>query len=200
MNQDHILDPLPQGSGEKDHSSGPRFLAVGRILRPHGLRGEVRVEIHTDSPERFALYERVYLAPTRADPDTAGLLSASAATAYAIESHRFHSKWVLLKLAGVSDRTQAEALIGLWVWIAPEQAVPLEEGEVYLHDMLGLDVFTDEGEELGRIVQIIETGASPVYVVRGLRGELLIPDTEEVVLNVDLGAQQVTVHLIEGLR
>jgi 16S rRNA processing protein RimM len=170
-------------------------------LRPHGLRGEVRVEIHTDFPERFALYDRVYLAQAELDPGPAGLQSASrATTAYGLEAHRFHSKWVLLKLAGVDDRTQAEALRGQWVWIAPEQAAPLDEDEVYLHDMLELQVVTDEGEALGQIVQIIETGANPVYVVRGPRGELLLPDTDEVILEVDLEAGQVTVHLIEGLR
>jgi 16S rRNA processing protein RimM len=194
------MDPCSLGSGEA-RSSEPRFLAVGRILRPHGLRGEVRVEIHTDLPERFALYDRVYLAPAQVNSGPSGLLSASStATPYGLESHRFHSKWVLLKLAGIDDRTQAEPLRDLWVWIAPEQAAPLEEGEVYLHDMLELQVVTDEGEELGQIVKIIETGANPVYVVRGPRGELLLPDTEEVILDVDLEAQQVTVHLIEGLR
>ena len=194
------MDPRSQGSGEA-RSSEPRFLAVGRILRPHGLRGEVRVEIHTDSPERFALYEQVYLAPAQTNSGPSGLLSAaSTTTPYGLESHRFHGKWVLLKLAGIDDRTQAETLRDLWVWIAPEQAAPLEEGEVYLHDRLELQVVTDEGEALGQIVQIIETGANPVYVVRGPRGELLLPDTDEVILDIDLDAQQVTVHLLEGLR
>jgi 16S rRNA processing protein RimM len=194
------MDPRSPGSGEA-RSSEPRFLAVGRILRPHGLRGEVRVEIHTDLPERFALYEQVYLAPAQADPGPAGLLGASPVTrAFGLQGHRFHSKCVLLKLAGIDDRTQAETLRGLWVWIAPEQAAPLDEGEVYLHDMLELQVVTDEGEALGQIVQIIETGANPVYVVRSVRGDLLLPDTDEVILDVDLEAQRVTVHLIEGLR
>ena len=195
------MDPRSHGSGESNRSSGPRFLAVGRILRPHGLRGEVRVEIHTDHPERFALYDRVYLGLTQVDPGPAGLLSAApGATPYGLEGHRFHAKWVLLKLAGIDDRTQAETLRGQWVWISPEQAAPLDEGEVYLHEMLDLEVVSDEGEALGQIAQIIETGANPVYVVRGLRGELLLPDTEEVILDVDLEARQVTVHLIEGLR
>jgi 16S rRNA processing protein RimM len=195
------MDPLSQGSGDANRSSEPRFLAVGRILRPHGLRGEVRVEIHTDSPERFALYDRVYLAHAQADAGPANLLSvAPGALPYALESHRFHGQYVLLKLAGIDDRTQADRLRELWVWIAPEQAEPLDEGEIYLHDMLELSVVTDEGEELGQIVQIIETGANPVYVVRGRQGEILLPDTDEVILEVDLEAEQVTVHLIEGLR
>ena len=195
------MDPRTQGSGEDNHSSGPRFLAVGRILRPHGLRGEVRVEIHTDDPERFALLEHVTLARTQVEPGPAGLQSAAPGTTrYTLEGHRFHSNWVLLKLAGIDDRTQAEALRDLWVWITPEQAIPLDEGEIYLHDMLELEVVTDEGEVLGQVVQIIETGANPVYVVRGPRGEILLPDTDEVILDVDLEAQQVTVHLLEGLR
>ena len=195
------MDPLSQGSGEEHRSSEPRFLAVGRILRPHGLRGEVRVEIHTDYPERFALYDRVYLAAAEVDSRPSALLSAAPSmTRYALEGHRFHGGLVLLKLAGIDDRTQAEALRDLWVWIAPDQAAPLDEGEVYLHDMLDLQVVTDEGEELGHIQQIIDTGANPVYVVRGLRGEILLPDTDEVILDVDLEAQRVTVHLIEGLR
>jgi 16S rRNA processing protein RimM len=193
------MDAFSQGSDEADRSSEPRFLAVGRILRPHGLRGEVRVEIHTDYPERFAIYDRVYLAPTQTDPGLAALQSAAPGTPYGLESHRFHSKWVLLKLAGIDDRTQAEGLRGLWVWIAPDQAAPLKEGEIYLHDMLNLQVITDQGERLGEIAQIIETGANPVYVVRGMRGELLLPDTDEVILDVDLERGRVTVHLIEGL-
>ena len=73
------MDPRSQGSGEA-RSSEPRFLAVGRVLRPHGLRGEVRVEIHTDSPERFALYEQVYLAPAQTNSGPSGLLSAASTT------------------------------------------------------------------------------------------------------------------------
>jgi 16S rRNA processing protein RimM len=128
------------------------------------------------------------------------LIAAPDATPYRLEGYRFHGKWVLLKLAGIDDRTQAEALRDQWVWISPEQAAPLDEGEVYLHEMLDLEVVSDEGEALGQIAQIIETGANPVYVVRGLRGELLLPDTDEVILDVDLAARRVTVHLIEGLR
>lgn len=195
------MDPRIQGSGAASRPSEPRFLAVGRISRPHGLRGEVRVEIHTDTPERFAGYDRVYLASAEVDAGPTNLISASAdAVPYVLEGHRFHGGYVLLKLAGIDDRTQADTLRDLWVWIAPDQAEPLQEGEIYLHDMLELWVVTDEGEELGQIVQIIETGANLVYVVRGTRGELLLPDTDEVVLDVDLEAARVTVHLIEGLR
>ena len=86
------------------------------------------------------------------------------------------------------------------VWIALEDAVPLEEGEIYLHQMMGLRVVTVDGEDLGSVTEIIETGANPVYVVRGSQGEILIPDTDQVIQSVDLTAGLVTVRLIEGLR
>jgi 16S rRNA processing protein RimM len=171
-------------------------LAVGRVLRPHGLRGEVRVEIHTDAPERFASYERLYLAPVA--PGGSALMSGEPVPR-ALQGHRFHQGKVLLKLEGVDDRNQAEELRDQWVWISIEDAVPLEEGEVYLHQMLHLRVVTAEGEPLGEIAEIIETGANFVYVVHGARGEILVPDTEEVVLEVDTEARQMTVHLIDGL-
>jgi 16S rRNA processing protein RimM len=171
-------------------------LAVGQITRPHGLRGEVRVEIHTDYPDRFALYERVTLAPTRPER---GLLVASEGAAYELEGHRFHQNAVLLKLSGIDDRTQAEALRSLWVWIPAKDAAPLQEGEVLIHQLMYMRVVTTEGEAVGLVQDIIETGANLVYVVRGPRGEVLLPDTDEVVLDIDVEAGRMTVQLIEGL-
>jgi 16S rRNA processing protein RimM len=174
------------GSDAMTFPSEPRFLVVGRVLRPHGVRGEVRVEIHTDFAERFAVYRTLYLGDQH--------------TPYGLEGHRFHQGTVLLKFRGLDDRNAVEALRGQWVRIAAQDAVPLQEGEIYLDQMLHLQVVTVEGEHLGSVIDIIETGANPVYVVRGSSGEILIPDTDEVILNVDLERQVVTVHLIEGLR
>ena len=177
---------LPQDSDEVLTSSESAFLAVGRVHRPHGIRGEIRVEIHTDYPERFSLYKTLYLGPKHAP--------------FALQAHRFHQGKVLLKLEGVDDRDAAGALRDQWVCIATKDAVPLEEGDVYQHQMLSLRVRTDDGEDLGEIADIIETGANLVYVIRGEGGELLLPDIPEVVLHVDLSSRQVTVHMIEGLR
>lgn len=188
--------PPSSGSGEGSFPSEPLFLAVGRVLRPHGLGGEIRVEIHTDLPDRFALYKQVYLAPTRPER---GLLVASEGVAYTLESHRFHQNAVLLKLGGIDDRTQAETLRERWVWIPAQEAAPLEEGEFLLHQLMYMRVVTTEGETLGDIEDILETGANLVYVVRGTHGEILLPDIDEVVLHIDVEARQMTVQLIEGL-
>ena len=188
MNRDrpNPVSHIAQGSDEVGSPSEPAFLVIGRVLRPHGVRGEVRVAIHTDYPERFAVYRRLHLGPQH--------------TLYRLEGHRFHQNRVLLKLAGVDDRDAAEALRGQWVQIATADAVPLAEGEVYFHQILSMRVITDAGEELGEIADIIETGANPVYVVRGMRGEILIPDIPDVVLQIDVAARQMTVRLMDGLR
>ena len=198
MTQDdgRSTSPLSGGSDEGSPPSEPLFLAIGRVLRPHGLGGEIRVEIHTDFPDRFALYKQIYLAPTRPER---GLLVASEGVAYALEGHRFHQNAILLKLEGIDDRTQAEALRGLWVWIPAEEAAPLDEGEFLIHQLMYMRVMTTEGETLGQVQDIIETGANLVYVVRGIRGEILLPDTDEVVLDIDVDAGQMTVQLIDGL-
>ncbi len=176
----------PQGSGEASSPPEPAFLAVGRVLRPHGLHGEVRIEIHTDYPERFALHKWLYLGPAHVP--------------YALQSCRFHQGAVLLKFAGIEDRAVAETLRGQWVWIPREEAVPLEEGECYQYQMYDLQVWTVEGEELGRVTEIIEAGPHDVYVVQGTKGEVLLPDIEEVVVKVDVQARRMLVRLIEGLR
>ena len=184
--RDNSVSSPASGSDEVISPSEPAFLAVGRVLRPHGVRGEVRVEIHTDFPERFAVYETLYLGEQH--------------TPYGLEGHRFHQGKVLLKFRGLDDRNAVEGLREQWVWIATQDAAPLQEGEIYLHQMLHLRVVTVEGESLGQVVEIIETGANPVYIVRGSKGEILIPDTDEVIVHIDLPRQQVTVRLIEGLR
>ena len=184
--QEDSVSSSALGSDAATSPSEPPFLIVGRVLRPHGVRGEVRVEIHTDFPERFALYETLYL--------------GDQFESYDLQGHRFHQGKVLLKFRGVDDRNVAETLRGQWVWISVQDAAPLEEGEIYLHQMLHLQVVTVEGERLGTVSEIIETGANPVYVVRGRSGEILIPDTQEVIVDVDLERQVATVNLIEGLR
>jgi 16S rRNA processing protein RimM len=181
-----VVSPLLPGSDEVLAPSEPAFLAVGRVLRPHGLGGEVKVEIHTDYPERFALHKRLYLGPEHVP--------------FVLQSHRFHGGAVLLKLEGIDTRTEAEALREQWVWLPIEEAVPLEEGECYLYQMMHLRVVTVDGEELGEIVEVIETGANDVYLVRDPAGDILLPDIDQVVIHLDLDAKQMTVRLLDGLR
>ncbi|MCS7179492.1 MAG: ribosome maturation factor RimM [Anaerolineae bacterium] len=160
-------------------------MTVGRILRPHGVRGEVRMEILTGYPERLSLHRVFYLGP-QAQP-------------YPVESIRFHQGAALIKLAGCDNRNAAETLRGLLVQIPLEDAVPLEEGEYYYFQVVGLEVFTEAGECLGRVMEVIETGANDVYVVQGPRGEVLIPAVEDVVRELDLTARRMVIFPMPGL-
>ena len=154
-------------------------------MRPWGVRGEVKVEILTDWPERFALLEYVYL--------------GEGAIPYRLEWFRLHRRYALLKVAGCDDRNAAEALREQLVQIPPGEAMPLDEDEYYVHQIEGLEVWTDEGESLGRVVEVLFTGSNEVYVVRGPQGEVLIPAIADVVLQVDLEGGKLIVRLMEGL-
>jgi 16S rRNA processing protein RimM len=176
-----------RGSGRGINSTEPRFVAIGRIVQPHGVRGEVSVEVLTDFPERFDTIEVVYLG------------SASEAEARQVKTSRWHRDRVLLSFEGCEDRTAAEELRGLLVQIPAEEVMPLPEGEYYAHDLIGLEVLTVEGEALGRVNDILFTGANEVYVVVGPRGQILLPAITDVVERVDLSAGQIVVRLMDGL-
>jgi 16S rRNA processing protein RimM len=171
--------------------AGPRYLLLGEILRPHGIRGELRMRILTDFPERIPSLDAVHIGIGPASPDV---------TAYQVEHMRLHQAYGLLKLRGIDDRNQAEPLRDLFVMVPLEDAVPLEPGEFYLYQLIGLAVETADGEALGTVRDIIETGANDVYVVASpTYGEVLLPAIDEVIVRVDIAAGVMVVNLIEGL-
>jgi 16S rRNA processing protein RimM len=145
----------------------------------------VRVKILTGYPERLSHHRVLYLgAPPRP---------------YTVEGIRFHQGVALVKLAGCADREAADQLRGQLVQVPIEDAIPLEEGEYYTYQILGAEVVTDAGEVLGRVVEVLETQANDVYVVRGPRGDVLIPAVETVVRELDLEAARIVVTLLPGL-
>ncbi len=176
--------------GSAANPTEPDFLVIGRITRPHGVRGEVGVAVYTDTPERFEWLTEVYVS---SDVDDSDPVLAQ------VEHVRYHRELVLLKLVDYPDRTAAEALRGLWVLVPRAAAVPLEEGEYYLYQLMGLTVVTTQGETLGQLVDILETGANHVFVVQGDRGELLLPDIPEVVQVIDFTTHLMTIQLLPGL-
>jgi 16S rRNA processing protein RimM len=139
----------------------------------------------TDFPERFAKTRRVLLGEDHRP--------------VAIQQSRLDRGRVLLKLEGIDSRTEAQGLIGLTLYIPESEAVKLPAGVYFWHQVIGLVVRTTEGVELGKVVDILETGSNDVYVVEGERGEVLIPSTEEVVKSVDVPRGLITIEVIEGL-
>jgi 16S rRNA processing protein RimM len=164
-----------------------RYLAIGKIVRAHGLRGELSVAVLTEFPERFETTEWVYLG------------NEFEAIPYRLESYRWHKDNVLLTLAGVADRTQAEALRGQLVQVPLKEAVALPEGSYYLYQLIGLQVKTVEGEFLGTITSVMETGANDVYVVQNEGRELLLPAIPDVIKTIDLPNGLMVVQVMEGL-
>lgn len=161
------------------------FLAVGRIVGPHGIRGELKVEVMTDFPARFepgsTLWVEGFDEPCE------------------VVSSRTHKRFLLVHLDCFGDRTQAEPLRGLHLQVPRQQAMPLPEGEFYSDELQGLRVETVEKVELGTLVEVVWTGANDVYIVQGEFGELLLPAIAEVVQEVDLQKGRMVVQLLPGL-
>ncbi len=164
----------------------PRHLAVGRVQRPHGVRGELRLEILTDYPERLATLKAVYVGDDY--------------RRYGVSGCRLHQDIALIRLVGIDERNAADELRGQVVYVALEDAVPLEENEVYAFQAAGLRVVTEEGMDLGEITEILTIpGANDVLVVRGPRGETLIPVIENVIVDLDTEAGRLTIRALPGL-
>ena len=161
----------------------PESLIVGRILAPWGIRGEVKVEVLTDFPERFAPGKAVYL-------DTGPL---------EIERCRYYKHHLILKLVTVDSIEAAEKLRGQALTIPSSELHLLPEGQYYTFQLIGLKVVTTEGQTLGHVTDIMSTGSNDVYIVAGKRGEILIPAIEDVVKSIDLKKGKMVVEAIEGL-
>lgn len=176
--------------GTAGRGAEPGFLVIGRLIRPHGVRGEMRAAVYTQLPERFTWLEHIFLARNPADPSPQRLT---------VHSVRFHQGSVLLRLGDYSARDDLEVLRGMWLLVPADEAIPLDEDEVFHHDLKGLSVLTDEGEALGTLTEVLETGANEVFIIQGQRGEILLPNIAEVVLRVDLEAGTMVVHILPGL-
>ena len=172
-------------------AGNPPFVLLGQVLRPHGIRGELRVEVLTAYPERIGPEQRVYLGADPAD--------VSAARLYTIAQVRRHQQYLILQLAEIDDRNAAELLREQYVMVAFEDAIPLEDNEYYLFQVIGLEVVTIDGEALGTVQEVLETGANDVFVVHGPRGEVLLPVIDECVQRIDFDARTITVRLLGGL-
>ncbi|MDR1663466.1 MAG: ribosome maturation factor RimM [Clostridiales bacterium] len=166
------------------------FFEIGTVVKAQGIKGEVRVFPSTDDPERFSLLGEVFLSA-----------SGNGVKAYGVQSSRIHNNMVILKLSGIDDRSAAEKLTGSVIKIPPEKALPLEEGEYYIRDLIDMDVFSLEGEKLGVIREVLRTGANDVYAVKPPEGkEFLIPAIKSCVISVSVEERRMTVDLPEGLR
>lgn len=164
----------------------PEFLAVGKLRRPHGVRGEIQMEVITDFPERLEAGNVVFIGPDQQP--------------LRIRSYRWHNQLLLIQFVGYEDRESAGGLRNQWVFVRTADVPPLEAGEYYHHQILGLSVLTTAGETIGVLQEIIETGANDVYLVRDEHGrELLLPAIDQVVVEINLEERRILVNLLPGL-
>lgn len=161
---------------------------MGRIVRPHGLRGEVRVQPETDFPERLAGRRRVYLR------------RAGALTPVEIAAVRPHGAALLVALRGVDSVEAAERLRGAELVVARRALPRLGPDQFYLFEIVGLRARAEDGRLLGVVAEVVRGPAHDVYVVRGEGREVLVPAVREVVRRVDRTAGELVVRLPAGLE
>ena len=164
-------------------SSQPEFITIGQILAPWGIKGKLKVDVVTDFPQRFTPSSKVYI---NRQPMT-------------INSADWHKKKVIIKLNNIDSIEQAQSLRGQPVEIHHSQLEPLPEGQYYHFQLIGLEVWTTQGELLGNITEILTAQSNDNYVVSGAKGEVLIPAIEDVIKSIDLNKGRIVIEAIEGL-
>lgn len=164
------------------------LLQVGVISSTHGIAGEVKVFPTTDDITRFDYLKDVVL-------DT-----GKEKLELTVSGVKYFKNMVILKFKGIDNINDVEKYRGCSLWVTRENAVELKEDEYFICDLIGLNVITDEGEELGELIDVIQTGANDVYAVRTKEGrEVLLPAIEQCVLNVNIEENTMTVHVMDGL-
>lgn len=165
------------------------LLQVGVITSTHGIKGEVKVFPTTDDPTRYSYLKDVILDTGKEKIDLK------------VSGVKYFKQYVIVKFKGINDINDIEKYKGSTLWVTRENAVPLEENEYFIADLIGLKVVTDEGEEFGELTDVMQTGANDVYVVETYKDkqEVLLPVIDECVLDVDLEKGIVMVHIMEGL-
>jgi 16S rRNA processing protein RimM len=166
-------------------------LVVGRVVKAHGITGEVVVEIRTDDPDtRFAPGTTLRGRAAKGGPERA----------YVVESARAHSGRLLVRLDGVSDRNTAEALRGTVFLVDSEDLPPIEDpDEFYDHQLEGLRVVTTAGQPVGTVAEVLHTAAGELLAVRAEEGEVLVPFVSAIVTSVSLADQTIEIDPPEGL-
>jgi len=163
-------------------------IVIGKIVSAHGIKGEVKVYPWTDDTDRFGLLKEVLI------------VKDEVVRTVHIVSARTHKNVVILALREFNSVNEAQELAGWNVEIEHKDLLPLPEGRYYIFQLVGLKVRTLDGQELGVLSEVLQTGANDVYVVKGPGGkEVLIPALKSVVKQIDLDAQQVLIDPLPGL-
>jgi len=171
------------------------LVAIGKIVKPFGIRGEVILRVMTSAPARFRSLRQAYLA-CAADAEQH---ANTPARSVAIERASVEPRGVRLKFADVGDRTAAEAIVGMLLMGDDTQQLDLPHGTWFVHQIIGMTVEDEQWNRIGTVQDVLHMPAQDVYVVTGERGEVMIPAVKEFILSVDVVAHRMRVKIIEGM-
>ena len=165
-----------------------KYLEIGQIVNTFGIKGMVKVQPFTDDIEQFENLKTIYIK------------NKSEQKEYEIEEVKYHKNMILLKLKGINNIEEANILRQSYLLKDREKEEPLKEGTYYIVDLLGLEVYDDNGNLLGTLEDIFNTGSNDIYVVKNELGkQILLPAISEVIKEIDIKNKKIIVHLIKGL-
>ena len=165
-----------------------KYLEIGQIVNTFGIKGMVKIKPFTDDIKRFDKLKTIYIESKKSRKE------------YEIEEVKYHKNMVLMKLKGINTPEEADLLRQSYLLVDREKEEPLEEGVYYIVDLLGLEVYTDRGQLLGKVDDIFNTGSNDIYVVKDELGkQVLLPGIPDVLKEVDLEKGKIIVHLLKGL-
>ena len=165
-----------------------KYLEIGQIVNTFGIKGMVKVQPFTDDIEQFENLKTIYIK------------NKSEQKEYEIEEVKYHKNMILLKLKGINNIEEANLLRQSYLLKDREKEEPLKEGTYYIVDLLGLEVYDDNGNLLGTLEDIFNTGSNDIYVVKNELGkQILLPAISEVIKEIDIKNKKIIVHIIKGL-
>ena len=161
-----------------------KYIEIGKIVNTYGIKGQLKIVLYTDNIKRFEKLKKIYINEKE----------------YLIENVKYIKNIVILKLQGINTIEQAEEYRNLYMYIDRKDAIKLPKDTYFIRDLIGIEVYTNDGEKLGIIDDIFKTGSNDVYVVRNSLGkQILLPAISSVIEKIDLENKKVTVNLIKGL-
>ena len=164
------------------------YLEIGQIVNTNGLKGTLKVKPLTDDITRFEDLETVYIQ------------KGKELVEFTIQEVKYSKNMVLLKLEGIDNIEEAEKYKNFYLKINREDAVELEEDSYFIVDIIGCEVYTENQELLGKVIDVFSTGSNDVYTVKNSEGkEILLPAIEDVIKDVDITNKKIIIHLMEGL-
>lgn len=164
------------------------MLEIGQIINTFGIKGFVKVIPFTDDIKRFDNLEKVYVKTKKEIKE------------YEIEEVKYHKNMVLIKFKGINKLEEANLLREAYLKVNRKDSIPLEEDAYFIVDLIGLEVYTEEGVLLGRLEDIFNTGSNDIYVVKDELGkQVLLPAIAEVIKEISVENKKIIVHLLKGL-